>query len=269
MSVAGNILKDMANQGTEKIGLFYSVYRGIVLHNEDPNKLGGIKVMVPGVIEEDTGYWASPIGNFAGKGYGLHIIPAIGSVVYVMFEMGDPSKPLWFHGYFGEGDIPEGYDDPDHFWLVTPGGASVEINDVTGEVLVTDHHGNSIELNSTGISIDVKSSKKKIFLGDVNKADEPAVLGDTLEKLLKELIDNQVAINNLIKDLGDATMDTIRDIGMASMGPVQGGTMTGRVATMAAQMSATYSVLSAKNKSIMATYNNLKDFKSQTVKLDK
>lgn len=269
MSLLGQTIKKLSYEGTESLGLFLSWYRAMVTKNDDPENMGRVQVVIPGIIDEDLNTWIMPIGNWGGKNYGVHVLPQVGSIVYVTFEMGDTSKPLWMHGYHAQGEVPEGYGKPNHFWFMTPGGATVEIDDDKKEITINDHHGNSIECNSNGVSIDVKSSKNKIFLGDINKADEPAVLGDTLESLLKDLIDNQVEINKQLKSLGNEVVKALRGIGIASPAQVYGGTVTARATTLAAKLNKVYATVKAKNKSIMTTYNKLKDFKSQTVKLDK
>lgn len=269
MSITADILKQMSYEGTESIGLFLSIYRAIVTNNEDPENMGRIQAIVPGVIDEPLNYWILPIGNFGGKNYGTHIIPQVGSIVYVQFELGDTTKPLWFHGYHGTGDIPEGYSNPNHFWFMTPGGATVEIDDDKKEITLNDHHGNSVELNENGVSIDVKSSKKKIFLGDINKADEPAVLGDTLKDLLDEIVKNQMEINKQLSALGNAVVKTLRGIGISSSARVYGATVTAKATGLASKVAKISGEVKANNKSIMASYNKLEELKSKTVKLDK
>lgn len=269
MSVVGNIMKSMAYEGTESIGLFLSIYRALVTRNDDPENMGRIQVIIPGIIEEELNLWIFPTGNFGGKNYGVHVMPPVGSVVYIQFELGDPSKPLWQHGYHANGDIPEEYGRPDHYWFMTPGGATVEIDDEKKEITINDHNGNSIEVNENGVSIDVKSSKKKIYLGDINKADEPAVLGDTLEDLLKQIIDNQVEINKQIKILGNEVVKTIRSVGTSSPARVYGATMIAKATSLAGKVAKIGAQVKSNNKSIMTTYNKLEEFKSKTVKLDK
>lgn len=269
MSVAGNILKNMAYEGTESLGLFLSIYRALVTNNDDPENMGRIQVIIPGIIEEDLNLWILPAGNFGGKNYGVHVMPPIGSVVYIQFEMGDPSKPLWIHGYHGQGEIPDEYGRPEHYWFMTPGGATVEIDDGKQEITINDHHGNSVELNENGVSIDVKSSKKKIYLGDINKADEPAVLGDTLKDLLAEVIDNQIKINKQLKAIGNAVTKTLRSIGTSSPARVFGATVIAKSTTLATKLAKINAEVNNNNKSILASYNKLEDIKSRTVKLDK
>lgn len=48
--------------------------------------------------------------------------PKNGDIVYITFEYGDPSKPLWeYHGW-AQNQIPDILDDPDTMGIVTPNG---------------------------------------------------------------------------------------------------------------------------------------------------
>lgn len=76
---------------------FYGVYRGVVADNVDPLSKGRIKVQVPQVLLEEVTGWAWPVQQSGNS----HAIPPIGSGVFVGFEGGDPSFPIWF-GTFAE-----------------------------------------------------------------------------------------------------------------------------------------------------------------------
>lgn len=268
MGLLADILKDMSSNGLETLGLYCSFYRALVVDNKDPEKMGRLKLMIPGISDESVDYWTKPLGMFSGKNYGMKAIPQKGAVVYVMFEMGDPSKPVWLQGYFGLGEMPEGYDNPAHYWFVTPGGASFEIHDEDGELTINDHHGNSVELNENGISLDVKSSKKKIFLGNINEADEPAVLGDTLKAQLDQIISNQMKINEQLEALGNGVTQTLDLIGSPG-GIVMGAQVVAASTALKIQYQAIFAQVSLNNESIQAVYDKLDELKSETVRLDK
>lgn len=83
-------------------------YRAIVANNVDPLKLGRIQVRVPGIhgtsattIQTPTSSlpWAAPgIWNCAGNDMGQYLVPEVGTVVFVTFEQGDQTKPIYFGG---------------------------------------------------------------------------------------------------------------------------------------------------------------------------
>lgn len=81
------------------------LYRGRVEYNKDPHKIGRVRVRIPtlhGVpgddkcLEFDKLPWASPCTPFAcGTDYGTFVVPEVGSYVWVMFEAGDTSRPVY------------------------------------------------------------------------------------------------------------------------------------------------------------------------------
>jgi hypothetical protein len=70
---------------------FYGVYRGVVVDNADPLNKGRLRLQVPQVLlSEETG-WAWGM-NQPGVSRAL---PALNEGVFVVFEGGDPSFPIW------------------------------------------------------------------------------------------------------------------------------------------------------------------------------
>src|SRR5690348_4529424 len=111
-------LHDLSLYGLEKMGLYYSQYRGFVADNQDPEGYGRLKVSVPEVYGDKVfNGWAWPVSCFAGKGYGLQVIPRKNDLVWVRFEKGNPRRPLWSYGYFGRGDKPNELKDINTFWF--------------------------------------------------------------------------------------------------------------------------------------------------------
>lgn len=92
-------------------------YRGIVVNNNDPKKLGRAQIRVPslhGASANTANYipdmllpWATPGSwNNAGNDMGTFDPPVMGARVFVAFEGGDPSYPIYFGG------IPTKIGDP-------------------------------------------------------------------------------------------------------------------------------------------------------------
>jgi len=76
---------------------FFGNYRGVVFDNNDPNKLGRIRVTVPQLFADTATGWAWP-KNSAGL---VLQPPPVGQGVWVEFEGGDSSFPIWT-GTFGK-----------------------------------------------------------------------------------------------------------------------------------------------------------------------
>lgn len=106
---------------------FYGIYRGIVADNNDTTGNGKLKLRVPQVFSDAVTDWAWPMSPSAVK----LASPSIGQGVWVMFEGGDPSFPIWV-GVFGESksdsapvvitELPKGTTAPTLVTTATPSG---------------------------------------------------------------------------------------------------------------------------------------------------
>lgn len=190
--------KDLIYYGFEFFGKYYSSYRGFVVNREDPEDYNRLMLVIPTITGVNSyPYWAWPKHNYAGKGYGTQIIPQKGEMVWVEFEMGDPTKPIWCFGHFGTKEKPEKLKgNLDNYWFHTPGGSIVELDDRNKLIRVTDSTGNIYESNSKGISL--IRGNRKISLGKLNKASEPAVLGDKNVDVLKDIVKQLNAITTAL-----------------------------------------------------------------------
>ena len=98
------------NYGLEERGMYYSTYRGTIVDNKDPKKLGRVKVRVPQVAGDNViEQWAWPFGQPAGENFGDFFIPPKGSPVWIQFEQGRPTHPVWTGGHWADknGVVPE------------------------------------------------------------------------------------------------------------------------------------------------------------------
>ena len=164
------MLNDITTYGLEKVGLFYSSYRGYVYDREDPEGYGRLMVSVPEVFGDMvSNTWAWPASNYSGKGYGAQVIPQRNDLVWITFEKGNPRKPLWSYGYFGKGDKPDELKDLNNYWFKTPGGHLVELDDTNGIIKVTS--SGDIQILKDGVDI------------------QPAALGTKTTEKIQELID--------------------------------------------------------------------------------
>src|SRR5437763_9895054 len=84
----------------------YGKYRGTVLNNADPLGLGRIQANVAEVLGEVPTGWATPCIPYAGPGSGFFAVPPIGAGVWIEFEAGDVSRPVWTGCYWGELELP-------------------------------------------------------------------------------------------------------------------------------------------------------------------
>lgn len=86
---------------------FYGVYRGVVADTRDPLSKNRIRVQVPQVLSDQITGWAWPI---APTSSGQVATPKIGEGVFISFESGDPSFPLWAGLFTGTPEASGGLD---------------------------------------------------------------------------------------------------------------------------------------------------------------
>ena len=80
---------------------FFGVYRGVVQDNSDPLGKGRVKLRVPQVLFDATTDWAW--GTYTP---GIQdTSPAVGQGVFVQFEGGDPSFPIWTDTFTSDGSV--------------------------------------------------------------------------------------------------------------------------------------------------------------------
>ena len=77
-------------------------FRGRVIDNKDPLKLGRITAQVPDVLGNEASTWALPCLPFTGRQAGQYVVPEIGAGVWMEFEQGDPSFPIWTGSWYGD-----------------------------------------------------------------------------------------------------------------------------------------------------------------------
>jgi uncharacterized protein involved in type VI secretion and phage assembly len=152
---------------------FYGKYRGIVVGNDDPERLGRLQLQVPSVLGRNvvTG-WATPCVPYGGAAdQGLLFLPDVGAGVWVEFEEGDLEFPVWTGAYWSkpdaESELPRPNDatgteaddvqrPPTRKIIKTSRGHTLQFEDAKGaeSVLLQDGaHGHLIVFDDTGITV--------------------------------------------------------------------------------------------------------------------
>jgi uncharacterized protein involved in type VI secretion and phage assembly len=160
---------------------YYGKYRGRVAVNEDPLKMGRIQAVVPDVLGQTPSSWAMPALPLAGPQVATYVVPPVGAGVWVEFEHGDKSFPIWTGCWWGGQDevppsalagalatprivlqpqagtqgaptvIMTGETGNLSITLTTPGGAQVVITDSTVEI--SNGQGASISLIGKTVNV--------------------------------------------------------------------------------------------------------------------
>ena len=79
----------------------YGKYRGTVVNNVDPEQIGRIQAIVPGVEGLLPSSWAMPCLPWGGINTGVFTVPPMGAGVWIEFEHGDPNYPIWTGCFWG------------------------------------------------------------------------------------------------------------------------------------------------------------------------
>lgn len=78
---------------------WYGKYRAFVRDNNDPQRLGRVRMEIPAVLgtgRKNWSEWAYPCFPFGGNdGSGFFIVPDEGASVWAEFEGGHPQYPIW------------------------------------------------------------------------------------------------------------------------------------------------------------------------------
>jgi uncharacterized protein involved in type VI secretion and phage assembly len=134
-------------------GRYYGKYRGRVTSTDDPDGLGRLKAKVPRLLgDEETG-WALPAFAYGGAAeQGFFAVPDVDAGVWIEFEGGDLSYPVWSGTWYTSNAIPE-KATPGKKVLKTRSGHKLVLDDDGQTLELTDSNGNSIVMDSNGIAI--------------------------------------------------------------------------------------------------------------------
>jgi uncharacterized protein involved in type VI secretion and phage assembly len=159
----------------------YGAYPATVTDIKDPDSQGRIKVKLPWSPDNGgSGYevWARLAVPMAGNNRGTWLIPDVSDEVLVLFEGGDARRPYVIGSLWNGSDTPpesmdgagnnfkkvlrsrngvkltmDDDDGQEKFILETPGGQKLTLKDGPGVVEIVDSSGNSMKLESSGITI--------------------------------------------------------------------------------------------------------------------
>jgi len=162
-------------------GRWYGAFPALVTDIVDPEGLGRVKIALP--WSPDTAgaryeTWARLATFMAGNNRGSWFIPDVDDEVLIVFEGGDPRRPYVIGSLWNGKDTPpesmdgagknfkkvlrsrngvkltmDDTDGREQFILETPGGQKLTLKDGPGAVEIVDSNGNSIKMETSGITI--------------------------------------------------------------------------------------------------------------------
>lgn len=162
-------------------GRWYGVYPALVTDIKDPDGQGRVKVALPWSPDTDGSRyeaWARLTTLMGGNNRGSWFIPDINDEVLIVFEGGDPRRPYVIGGLWNGSDTPpdsmdgagknfrkvlrsrngvkvtlDDTDGQEKLILETPGGQKITMKDGPGAVEIIDSNGNSVKLETGGITV--------------------------------------------------------------------------------------------------------------------
>jgi uncharacterized protein involved in type VI secretion and phage assembly len=114
----------------------YGVVTGVVTNNQDPDKLGRVRVRFPWLSEEDESWWARIAAPMAGDERGVYLLPEVDDEVLVVFEHGDVRFPYVIGALWSEKAPPPETNDGgsnDRRVLKSRSGHVIRLDDTDGD----------------------------------------------------------------------------------------------------------------------------------------
>jgi len=170
-----------------RAGKIFGVVIGVVTNNQDPDKLGRVKVRFPWLDDDDESNWARIATTMAGNKRGTFFLPEVDDEVLVAFEHGNVSKPfvigaLWngvdapvhdnadgknnlrvIHSRAGHELIFNDEDGKEQVEIKTKAGHQFLLDDTSGseKIAIVDKSGNNkIEIDTAQNSIAIEAQTK-------------------------------------------------------------------------------------------------------------
>jgi uncharacterized protein involved in type VI secretion and phage assembly len=135
---------------------YFGKYRGLV--REVDESLGRVKATVPELFGEEDSPWATPSVPFAGANHGLVLLPEVDDGVWIEFEAGDLSRPIWSGFWWADGEMPDPGSQQARV-LVTTGGHKLVLDDENNKVQLLHSGGAELTLGDSEISLKIGSAK--------------------------------------------------------------------------------------------------------------
>ena len=142
---------------------FFGKYRGVV--DQVDAATMRIKAKVPAVLGDQVSGWARACTPYAGNGYGFAFLPEAGAGVWIEFEGGDASLPIWSGCYWHDGEAPSDATAT-VMALVTSAGQKLLFDIDQGSITVEDQNGNTITLDGSGITL--SRGGQSVAIGDAS-----------------------------------------------------------------------------------------------------
>ncbi|MDQ1740635.1 MAG: hypothetical protein QOE53_2287 [Pseudonocardiales bacterium] len=181
---------------------WYGVFVALVTDLRDPDGLGRVKITLPWAPDSDGSRyeaWARIATLMAGGKRGSWFVPDVDDEVLVAFDAGDSRTPYVIGGLWNGTDAPpfsmdsagrnntkmirsrngvtitlDDTQGSERCVIETPGGQKVTLSDGPGVVEIADANGNTVKLESAGVTVTssatvtVQASQVKVSAASVS-----------------------------------------------------------------------------------------------------
>jgi len=145
-------------------GRFYGKYRGTVTQVDAGTMR--IKAKVPAVYGETESGWAMPCVPYAGDSVGFAFLPEVDAAVWIEFEGGNVSFPIWTGGFWLTGQAPS--DAAAAVKVIVTKQHKLLLDDDQGSITIEDSNGNTVTLDSSGITLTRGGQSVQLSDSEVN-----------------------------------------------------------------------------------------------------
>lgn len=149
------------------------VQSAVVRDNNDPEKLGRVKVHFDWQQDGQTTPWIRTMSSHSGDSRGFYFVPEIGDEVVIGFEHNHPQKPYVIGSMFG------GHHAPSQDWVTsrndikkirTRQGNTIEFDDTSGSEKLIIYNGSGSSAGSSNNKVSLTLNPDKITIesaGDI------------------------------------------------------------------------------------------------------
>ncbi len=183
-TTAGDGIEELLIQLARRIqGKYFGKYRGFVTDNADPSHIGRLKLRVPSILGTTELDWAQPCLPFGGLAdQGLFSVPEKDAQVWVEFEEGELSQPIWTGTFWQKADESPAEAQlapPTTRLLKTPAGHLLQFDDekdkekivlhhVAGAELTIDEKGTVLWTDAAGSTITLDADAEEVVVAEAS-----------------------------------------------------------------------------------------------------
>lgn len=145
----------------------FGKYRGTVESVEEGGDLGIISVKIPSIWGRNRVIdQVRPCSPFAGSKHGFVAIPEPGDGVWVEFEAGNTSRPIWTGFWWADDAIPEPKGKLVRSFITTKG-HKLLLDDDANELKLIHADGAELTMTDSDITIKIGDSSAKLTASDI------------------------------------------------------------------------------------------------------